>query len=380
MKKAYNPNWIRNTEIQRKATDWLSKNLIAKTQFESVKSEFPEHFHRPNFFVKAGLFLFVLIACSFFLGLISLFLNDNIKNPSFSVVSLLCAVFFIFFLEYHIKSMRLFHSGIDNALLYLIIILTVTPIFLEFESLELWQYALVLFIVLAFAAFRYADLLTAAGAFTALFVALANFLVKFSAGTLLLPFAVMLLAACIYFPVSKNRSIYYANCCKLIKLLSLATFYLGGNYLIVREGNALLNNPGATVSGQIPFAPIFYLLTTMVPMAYIWFGIRKKDWVLLNTGLLALFFSVYTFTYYFSSFTGPQEIFLSGFCLLLFSGFAIRYLHTPKYGLSDEPEERNVPDELKSILIAQALGQDPETKGIEFGGGNFGGGGAGEVY
>jgi hypothetical protein len=381
MKKAYNLNWIKNIEIQRRASDWFSKNLLDKAQFDAVKAGFQVHFYRPNIFIKIGLFLFALIASAFFFGFVSIFLTDSkITDQIFAVISLLCAGLFIFFLELQIKSSKLFHSGVDNALLYVSITLVILPVFLLYNHLEIWQYALVLFIPLAIATIRYADLLTAAGSFAALFVALANYLIKFSAGTLLLPFAIMLLAACIYFLVRQSQSIYYASCRKIIEALSLAVFYLGGNYLIVREGNVLLTNPALSTSKQIAFAPVFYAFTVAVPLAYIWMGLRKKDRIILNTGMLALAFSTVTFTHYFSPFTAAQELVLSGICLILCAALLIRYLHKPKHGISDEPEERNIPEELKSILIAQTLGQDPETKGINFGGGNFGGGGAGEVY
>ncbi|GGB86953.1 hypothetical protein [Dyadobacter sediminis] len=381
MKKPYNLNWIKNIEVQRRATDWASKNLLDKPQLEAIKAQYQTHFYRPNFFVKIGLFLFAIIASAFFMGFISIFLTDsNITDRGFAMISFLFAGFFIFFLERQIKLLKFFHSGVDNALLYISIALLFVPLFLLFNDLKIWQYSLVLFILLSIATIRYADILTAAGSFLALFVTLANFLMNFSAGTLILPFAVMLMAACIYFAVRKNTGIYYADCCKIIEILSFAAFYLGGNYLIVREGNALLNNSVRPISLQIPFAPVFYLFTIVIPFAYIVTGVRKKDRILLNTGLLAMAFSMVSFGYYFSPFTTAQHIFVSGLALILFSAALIRYLHRPKLGISDEPEKRNIPDELKSILIAQTLGQDPETKGINFGGGNFGGGGAGEVY
>ena len=76
MKKAYNETWVENLHVQRQAAAWKSKNLLTGEQEEEVKAHFGEKFYRPGIFVKIGLFLFAVVACSFFVGFLSLFNYD----------------------------------------------------------------------------------------------------------------------------------------------------------------------------------------------------------------------------------------------------------------------------------------------------------------
>ncbi|MCE7066051.1 hypothetical protein [Dyadobacter sp. CY326] len=381
MKKAYNQTWIDHLHIQQIAEAWREKKLLTEEQAANVEKAFPQQFYRPGIFVKIGLFIFTLIACSFASGLVSLFLLASGSDESISAVSLFCMAGFVFFLEYLIKTKRLYHSGVDNALLYSAMAASVIPFFSLFDNLDVWQYCIILFAISLVATLRYADLLTAAGSFVLLMTVLANIMMKFPLGKALLPFAVMILSAAIYLYVKKNKSIFYHDCRKLVEVLSLATFYLGGNYLVVREGNALLSDIMLPFAPQIPFAPLFYFFTIGIPVIYIFFGLRKKDRVLFIIGLLSFAFSIFTYRYYFAILTVAQGLAVSGMLMITLAVSLIKYLHTPKHGLSDEQEgKRNLPN-LEAILVAQHLGQTPqETGSVEFGGGNFGGGGAGEAY
>jgi hypothetical protein len=117
MKKAYNEDWIRNLKIQRTASAWLSRNLITEEQHALITKQYPSQFNRPGLFVRLGLFLFGCLACSFFAGFVSLFLINEGSDSSLALVSLICCICYIVFLERLIPENKLYHSGIDNALL-----------------------------------------------------------------------------------------------------------------------------------------------------------------------------------------------------------------------------------------------------------------------
>lgn len=380
MKKAYNINWVENLYIGQITSKWQSKNLLTQEQEAQVKASFPEGFYRPGIFVKIGLFFFGTIACSFFVGFLTIFFLDAGSDTTFSFLSLIACGCYLFFLEYLIKNRNLFHSGVDNALLYAAIVAVMVPLFILFEDAEVSVYCLVALMVLIPATLRYADLLTTTGCFLVLFTLLANSMMKFPLGKALLPFSVMILAAVIFWGIKKVNSVYYRDCKIVLQVLSLVTFYLGGNYFIVREGNAMLNDLHLSIAPQIAFAPVFYLFTTIIPVLYIAFGLKKHDRTLLIIGLLTLAFSVYTYHNYFSQLTPAQELVLAGVLMVAIATVVIRYLHTPKHGLSDEQEGQRQLANLEAILVAQNLGQTPHESEIELGGGNFGGGGAGEVY
>ena len=377
MKKPYNETWVANLAIQETSEKWYSKNLISKEQVETLKTNFPEQFYRPGIFVKIGLFLFSTIACAFFGGFITL-LFTNPSGSTFSVIAFISCLCFIFLLEYLIDDRKLFHSGIDNALLYAVLYSLSIGFYLLFENLEFWQYCILLLFVLIIATYRYADILTAAGSFLALFSLISNLMLKFPMGKALLPFAAMALSVIIYFLIKKIKDSYFINCRSVIEVLSVITFYLGGNYYVVREGNAWISN--LTPSAQIAFAPVFYSFTAFIPLTYIILGLKSKNRIFLITGLLALGCSAGTFRHYFGFFTIAQGLTIAGILMIVLAVFCIQYLRTPKYGISDESEDERKPGNLEAIIAAQYLGQTPHEKGLEFGEGNFGGAGSGESY
>jgi hypothetical protein len=380
MKKAYNQTWVENLHILRLASQWMKKGLLDNVQMDELKLQLPEQFYRPGIFVKIGLFFFGAIACSFFMGFASIFFLNGGSEQSFTVLSILCSVSFFFFLEYLIKSRNLFHSGVDNALLYAGASCAVSPVFLLFGDAPLTVYLIISLLILIPITLRYADLLAAIVSFFVLFALLAYLMIKFPLGKALLPFSLMTLSALVYLWVNKNKDVYYLDCQKVLEVLSLFTFYLGGNYFIVREGNALLNDLDLLVSPQIAFSSIFYAFTTLIPILYILFGLKKHNRILLIIGLATLAFSIYTYRHYFSQLTVSQELIIAGALLIIATATAIRYLHVPKHGISDEQEGERQFANLEAILVAQNLGQTPQSNGMGFGGGNFGGGGAGEVY
>lgn len=380
MKKAYNEHWVENLYMQRRAAEWAGKNLLTTDQQAMVKTAFPEGFYRPGIFVKIGLFCFAVVACAFFVGFVSLFVYDTGSELTFSTLSLVCCVCFLFMLEFLIKDRKLFHSGVDNALLYAAVSAALVPVFLLFEHAPLWAHCLIALAIIIPATLRYADLLGPVAIFALIFLLLGNVLMNFPLGKALLPFAIMITSGAIYWIVRTNRDVYYRECRQILEVLSLATFYLGGNYLVVREANAVISGLNTAVAPQIAFAPLFYFFTLVIPVGYVVVGARKANRILFVVGLLAFAFSIYSYAHYFSTLTASQELVLAGALMIAASVSLIKYLHSPKHGISDEQDRKNSYANLEAIVAAQQLGVQPGDRGLEFGGGEFGGGGAGEVY
>jgi hypothetical protein len=215
-------------------------------------------------------------------------------------------------------------------------------------------------------------------AVAALYVLSGDLMMKLPQGKLLLPFGMMALSALIYFLNQRTTSFYYAPCQLMIRVIALTGFYLGGNYLVVREGNAKLS--GLLSPPQIPFAAVFYILTALVPLLYIFLGLKNKDRLLLIIGLITCAFSCFSYRYYFDFFPVEIDLVLSGLIILSLSAFFIHYLRSPKSGFSDEKENTPNQENLEAALLGHHFGQSPQGTDLEFGGGNFGGGGAGNEY
>ena len=379
--KAYSENWVENLKFKSKLNSWFKSGHLNQEELSQGNTYFKEDFYKPNWFILMGLFLFTNIAVSFtttfFLAMVGIFDNKIGLNIAFIIVSIGSFIA----LEFFIKSKNLYRSGIDNALLYLALGFLYASILLFFDfSLPLYNYPLFLFFILIPAFIRYADPLVAIAMFFSFFVFVFLFATTFSIGKTILPFVLMSLAASIYF-ISKSRliSFYFEDVQQIIKTLSLIVFYLAGNYWVVREANAILNNTFPSI--EIPFGILFWVFTFSIPFCYIFIGIRKKDRKSIIVGILAFGFSIFTFRCYYAVLPLEWALTLGGLVLVGFSILGLKYFKTPKFYLSSEASEANKFSKLESILAAQAFqANSPTSDTLKMGGGDFGGGGSEQSY
>jgi len=159
-------------------------------------------------------------------------------------------------------------------------------------------------------------------------------------------------------------------------VMALIVFYTAGNYFVVREGNAALNNLPNSI--QIAFAPLFYAFTLGIPVVYLAVGLRQKARLLLNVGLLAAGASALTFQYYVQPVSWAQFSVLSGAVLLGTAAWLMRSLREPKGGFSAEADERAYPGQAEALSVTEQTQAEPPAQ--LFGGGSFGGAGAGTEY
>jgi hypothetical protein len=379
--KAYSENWIENLKFKSKLKSWFKSGHLNEVELSQGNTYFKEDFYKPNWFILMGLFLFTNIAVSFtttfFLATVGIFDNKIGLSIAFIIVSIGSFIA----LEFFIKSKNLYRSGIDNALLYLALGFLYASILLFFDfSLPFYYYPLFLFFILIPAFIRYADPLVAIAMFFSFFVFVFLFATTFSIGKTILPFVIMSLAASIYF-ISKSRliSFYFEDVQQIIKTLSLIVFYIAGNYWVVREANAILNNTFPSI--EIPFGILFWVFTFFIPFGYIFIGMRKKDRKSIIVGILALGFSIFTFRCYYAVLPLEWALTLGGLVLVGFSILVLKYFKTPKLNLSSEASEQNKFSKLESILAAQAFqANSPSSDTLKMGGGDFGGGGSEQSY
>ncbi|MFZ6001836.1 MAG: hypothetical protein ACOYW3_15095, partial [Bacteroidota bacterium] len=170
----------------------------------------------------------------------------------------------------------------------------------------------------------------------------------------------------------------------VIEAAALLLIYAAGNYLVVRELSIELMGLALNEGEDIPLAFVFYVLTVLIPCAYLYFGIKQKDLVLIRTSLFVFAFSVFTFKYYYS--TGHHEITftLAGASLLAISIWLLRFLKTPRNGYT---RENPLPDKwgnenLHAFVISQTMGGNKPTSEptVSGGGGESAGGGSSDSF
>lgn len=389
--KAYNPQWSANDSTQQTAQKWFRKGFLSQEQLSEVQKSYPLDFYNPSSFLKIGLFIFTILAASFSTSIMSLFFIAPFEsNYQLAIIieSIVIGVVFTFALESLIKSRKLYHSGIDNALLYMALGAFCTAIYLIFEQAHppTWLFLLIFLPFFIIALIRFADLVVSCITFFLALSILISLALTSPWGKTFLPFIIMIFSVSVYFLVKqlgkRNDYLYYEQCLGIAKTLSLVSFYLGGNYWVVREGNAIINDLSRAVSPQIAFAPIFYFFTLAIPMAYIFFGLRNRDRLLLIIGMLASGFSVFTYRYYFGFLPTEIALTLSGILLIALSGGLIYYLQNIKYGFTYQPDNEREGMNLEALLMSQVVQSKIPQQGdsFRFGGGDTGGGGAGGEY
>jgi len=394
--KAYNPTWSHQEAMRAAAKRWNRRGLLSAGQKQTIEAAYPLSFYRPSLFMRLVLFIFACISVFGAAGLLLLITDFHF----FRVPAFLCAVGSLAMLEILIQNSRLYHAGVDNALLYNFLGWTsvlLANIIQDFLALDVtypyWElflartFPLVLIPILVLfigAAIRYADRLVAAATYLMALLLIANLLLQVPYGRLVLPFVVMLASVGAYRLVQRLSFrpdyLYYKPCLTLLKALTLVTFYLGGNYYVVREGNAALN--GEYISKQIVFAPLFYLFTAVIPLLYIAHALRRPDRVWLLTGLVAAAFSLATLRYYRAVLPPEIAAVLAGTLLLALAIWATRYLRPARHGLTSLlDDEQSQHFNLESLVVAEtAVAPQAPTPGFEFGGGHSGGGGADGSY
>jgi hypothetical protein len=389
---AYKPEWAFATRLRQRAARWQRQQLISPKQLAAIEAAYPLDYYRPAWALRVGLFLFALLGLAL-AGGSGFLVTDN--SPLAAALLHCLACFGV--LELLIKQSRFYHAGADNALLYaglatalgLIAYVSaeyIWPVHLTREFTPAYAIApLLLMLAVALAAVvRYADALVVLVAVGLALLLFGIVVIHVPFGLALLPFLLMgaagallrLHGALLRRLADTRLADYYANCLLMLKVLALVAFYLAGNYLVVREGNAELHD--LSVSEQVPLAPLFYALTAGIPLLYIVLGLRRADRTLLLLGLLALAFSVFTLRHYRSLLPPEVAAVAAGALLTVLAGALLRYLRPARFGLTSLPDDEPRHFNLENLIQAQTAHAPagPATGGFEFGGGQSGGGGA----
>lgn len=383
MRSAYNETWLYNLEVIKETKRWFKANLIEQPQFNAISETYATHFYHPNFIIRILIFIATLIGLSGATGVLALLISSADEVVIFIMCLLYGVCSFVVVDKMIIKKSHHYKSGLTEALIYHGCGFTIVG-FTGLIDFEMLPTLLITLIVLSFAAYRYLDLLTTLA--SGLTFAFLIFYELFELGGIfkqIIPFVFILMFALIYFitrrlKTKSNLSIWNNNLL-ILESLSLVIIYVAGNYLVVRELSVNMMDLEIVESEDIPFAFVFYALTILIPVAYLYFGIRKKDFALLRTSLIVLAFSVFTFKYYYGF--GHPEITLTiaGIALLGISLILLNYLKVMRAGYVRENilSEKWGGMNAEAFVISQTMGGNQvSTDSYQGEGGSFGGGGA----
>lgn len=399
---AYNKTLLSNLRINKTAKRWFANGLISAEQMAKVLHNYKIDYFKPNIFIKIGLFIFSFFIIGAALGLYSLFTmavyssgEDTIQGYGV-ITCLLFATACFFFLEKFIQWRSWYSNGMDDALLYngLGFVLSMIIIVMSDHLNDENAFLLVCVIYLPFlvtAVLRYADRVVTIAAVVCSYIIFFLTIMKIGpAAKFVMPFAFMILSAIYYYGCWKlmnvTAAINYKKCLVVLKIIALIVFYASGNYFVIRESSYEFLKMELGLGEDIPMAFVFYVFTAIVPLAYLFFGLKRKDKLLVWVALLLIAVSVLTFKYYFSLGHPEVTLTIAGLTMMGVAYGSIKYLATDKHGITfkDDPNEDNFfKTNAEALLIAQNFSQpvvQNTSGGVQMGGGEFGGGGSGNKF
>ncbi len=389
MKSAYNETGLYNLAVVKEAKRWSNQDLIEETQLATIRETYTSPFYHPNFIIRVLLFVATLLALSGVSGFLGLMIS-NMGEDVFPFACLLYGlVSFIFLEKIFIGNNHHFKSGVTEGMLYHACGFTIVGL-VWMADFDTHFVLLTCFVVFSFTAFRYLDLLTTIAAILSFAGIL--FYTCYDAGGIfqqIIPFVFIIAFGVLYAVVKKMKARkafqFWSLNLLILEGLSLLFIYVAGNYLVVRELSVELMDLYLEEGQDIPFAFIFYGLTVIIPAAYLYFGIKNKDIVLLRVSLIVIAFSVFTFKYYFSLGHPEITLTLAGAILLGITLLLFNYLKTIRHGFTRENHlaEKWGNLNLQAFIVSQTLGgnQAVASEQVETGGGGtFGGGGSTDSF
>lgn len=390
---AYNKIKLDNLFTIEQAKYFKRCGVITEEELIQIGKTMQTTYQRTNIFIRVGVLILtmVLTFCSY--GLIVLFTGLDSFFDAFKIALLVFTATTIAVLEHFIRNKNHFASGVDDGLLYLAIIAFALFAGLSIKPNNNLEFLLFygLFTAFAFTTFiRYTDAIAATASYCT-FLATCFYLVLLTGALakLIMPFVIFIISVIAYVLVKKKSKEFdrrfYLNGFEWLQWAALLSTYFSVNYFVVREASVEFFNMILKPQEEIPLYFLFYFFTIAIPLIYVAMGIKNKDNIRLNCGLILIAVSIATIRYYHQIIPIEFAFILGGILLLAIAALLFRYLKIPKYGFTIEADKANrnwFSKDVESILIAQSLGHQHHTNPNDplQGGGKFGGGGAGESF
>ena len=284
--------------------------------------------------------------------------------------------------------MKFFRHGLDDSFILISQIAFLIGVGITSESVSV-VFAIMIIIGLFFA-IRFMHSISAVLAYMGLLGLFSsaiiehNLLPKFYLSFVCFIIAVLVYFTAVYFRKKENLYPYFKTL-DTIRMVTLLLGYLAVNYLVVREIASELIDLEVSLDSDIPFATVFYGLTFLIPLVYFFFGIKRKDKIILYAGLITLVLGFSSIRYYYSILPLECVMVFGGLLLFGLTYFTIQKLKNKTEGVTFQPDR----DTNNSFLfnaqvlmtVANATTPPPANSSpMDFGGGGFSGGGAGETF
>ncbi|MDQ6890603.1 MAG: hypothetical protein M3Z56_10055, partial [Bacteroidota bacterium] len=239
-------------------------------------------------------------------------------------------------------------------------------------------------IICLYLSIRFTDAFMAIVSYAAFFVSI--FLLCLKLGTIakvMAPLFMLIVSAGIYifmkFLEKRDGIQVYHYCIKAVTFLTLITFYASANYFVVRELTNKMFDGNLAGNNEMMMGWLFWIFTFLIPVIYLFYGIAKKDFLFIRTGLGLIAAAVFTLRYYHRVFSIEIAMLIGGGILIMISYLLIQYLKVPKHGYTFQnlhPSNKKLLN-AEALIVAQTFGTTSSHENNSlYAGGSGGGGGA----
>ncbi|CAD0008767.1 hypothetical protein [Flavobacterium salmonis] len=387
----YDKALLENLQLHEQADSLLKGGFINKAQKNLIEKELPSFKIHNNILIRIGFLLLGILLYFSIGGAISIVGYNN--SPS-DYLDMCCYIFAIVGLagcEFLARN-NYYRNGLDEAFVFGTILNAGIAVGVSTDGNNFLAVSITVAIVSLILFLRYLHLLSVLVFYLALTLTIGYAIIDFrESAKMILPFLMMLFSIGTYYfcqnLINNLRITFYNNGILLVKSTSLVLLYFSGNYYVVREFSALLIENYYGESLEIPLAWFFWIFTFIVPALYLFFALKSKEKILLWIGLFCLCFSFFTFRTYHHVLPPEVALTLGGLILFAIAYFSIRKLKNKEAGITFKPDRISNPNTFlnaEALIIASTFGIKPEVKSsespMEFGGGDFSGGGSGGSF
>ena len=362
---AYNKQDLTNAFIRKQMKKAAKSETISEAENKQISIAYPVRFYSPNIFIRIGLGIVIITACS----ALASFADSLIKSISvMPYILLLISVMLFMSLEYFIKKYHHYRSGIDDVLLYAA--LTFLYGSLTVSQLNTWKYfdlliSLVMTLTGILAVIRYSDrLVTLLAYFSGMYFAGA---LIFKAGIVpkqALPLLIILICFTVYLSAKRYKLRpafwHYFNCLFILEIFSLPCIYIAGNYFVA---SIWWNEQFSSALSTNNWKYFFIAITSLMPIWCLLTGIHMHDLVRLRWSVLMTAASVITFHYYMELISIEAEMIMYGIFLIIAAYILIRRLKSGIQGYTYNPlEDSSGMIELEELFIGGSFSSESKPR------------------
>lgn len=399
---AFNKVALYNTFLVDEASNLKDAGFITNDELVKIKIQNQALKSNKNALLRFGFFLLGSFLFGSIMGLLAWFTIGMSNNSDTSIVILFALYSIVGTIICEFLTKDQYRYGIDDAFIigtigslctFVITLINYLNNSNENGYSSFDQFQIYIFISMAIvgltACLRYCHWISALLSLIGTTGTFYYLILPYAIGLKLMPFLMMLLAALFYFAYLKlseiNKTYHYLNSLVVLKVFSLVLFYLSGNYLVVRTLSDALMENYFLKDQDIPFALVFWIFTFATPAFYLFLSITKKDKVFLNIGFISFCFSIFTFRTFHSVLPAEIALTLAGILIFTVTYFIIKRLKSNQSGVTFKPDRNTNSNNLinleATIINSQVImSQKVDDSSMEFKGGDFSGGGAGDSF